>query len=225
MKRVSLEEVTRFSWKKQSQRFNQASLKKRLTIFLLTAVIIVMIWVLIILLPLYVVSKRIGSEMLHFKTQTTQFNEEAKRIISKADNVDLEWQTKYKNLQKKIDALNKDIALFRNESVFPEKIDVILPDLVNQKTGLKLINFHAAPVERLQGRDEHDRALYIHGFTIEFSGDYFATLDYLKGLEKIKWRLFWDGINYRVSDYPKAIITINLHVISASSTPGGGSSG
>ncbi|MCP4475760.1 MAG: hypothetical protein GY821_14580 [Gammaproteobacteria bacterium] len=136
MKRASLASVTNFSWKKQSQRFCQWPLKKRLTVFLLTSFIIIIIWALIFLLPLYIAYHRLERNALHLKAQTVQLNEEIKRIISQAGNVDLEWGTKHQNLQKKIDGLNKDIALFRNESVFPEKIDVILPGLVNQKTGL-----------------------------------------------------------------------------------------
>jgi MSHA biogenesis protein MshJ len=56
--------------------------------------------------------------------------------------------------------------------------------------------------------------LYQHTFRIEFLSDYFSTLQYLKSIEQLPWPIYWDTMDYKVQEYPKADITIKFHVLS-----------
>lgn len=53
-----------------------------------------------------------------------------------------------------------------------------------------------------------------HGLQIEFEGSYFSTLDYVRNLEGLEWKFFWDSIDYNVTEYPDAIGTLSLYTIS-----------
>jgi MSHA biogenesis protein MshJ len=41
-----------------------------------------------------------------------------------------------------------------------------------------------------------------------------ATLRYLRTVEDLPRRLFWEGLEYRVQEYPRAIITLKLYSLS-----------
>lgn len=56
--------------------------------------------------------------------------------------------------------------------------------------------------------------VYRHGLTIEFEGSYFQTLRYLKTLEALKWRFYWDMVDYKVQSYPLARIKISVYTLS-----------
>ena len=56
--------------------------------------------------------------------------------------------------------------------------------------------------------------VYRHGLTIEFEGSYFQTLRYLKTLEALKWRFYWDMVDYKVQTYPLARTKISVYTLS-----------
>ncbi|MBP6103638.1 MAG: hypothetical protein KA508_01005 [Gammaproteobacteria bacterium] len=57
-------------------------------------------------------------------------------------------------------------------------------------------------------------SIFEHGLSIELSGGYFETLDFLKSLEKRHLSVVWDEIDYDVVKYPQAEIKIVMHTLS-----------
>ena len=56
--------------------------------------------------------------------------------------------------------------------------------------------------------------VYKHGLEIVFQGDYNSTLSYLKKLELLPWKFFWEEVVYEVVQYPKAQIMVRIHTLS-----------
>lgn len=57
-------------------------------------------------------------------------------------------------------------------------------------------------------------AFYKHRFLLEFQGDYLSALNYLRALEALPWRLYWDSVTIESAGYPRAHITLKVHTIS-----------
>jgi len=78
------------------------------------------------------------------------------------------------------------------------------------------------PVEENEDKTENEKnqkrtqrpEIYKHGMRIVFEGDYFKTLKYLQALETMPWRLYWDNVEYHVTEYPKASVAITVHTLS-----------
>jgi hypothetical protein len=49
-------------------------------------------------------------------------------------------------------------------------------------------------------------------FDIEFHGNYFDTLTYLRYLETLPWCVIWDDLLYQVVNYPEADVKVRLHI-------------
>ncbi len=56
--------------------------------------------------------------------------------------------------------------------------------------------------------------VYKHGLEIVFQGDYNSTLSYLRKLEQLPWKFYWEEVVYEVLDYPKAQILVRIHTLS-----------
>jgi MSHA biogenesis protein MshJ len=56
--------------------------------------------------------------------------------------------------------------------------------------------------------------VYKHGLEIVFQGDYNSTLSYLRKLEQLPWKFYWEEVAYEVLDYPKAQILVRIHTLS-----------
>ena len=39
-------------------------------------------------------------------------------------------------------------------------------------------------------------------------------MHYLQAIEKLEWKIFWDKLEYKVIQYPKAEITLIIHTLS-----------
>lgn len=61
---------------------------------------------------------------------------------------------------------------------------------------------------------KNNLSVFEHGISLEMSGGYFETLNFLKELEKHHLSVVWDAIDYEVIKYPKASIKIVMHTLS-----------
>lgn len=64
------------------------------------------------------------------------------------------------------------------------------------------------------GAEVTDSVLYKHGLQIVFDGDFFRTLEYLKAIEGLKARFFWDSFALDVVEYPESRTTLSVYTIS-----------
>jgi len=109
----------------------------------------------------------------------------------------------------------------------PTKITELLHSLLLQTHGLRLVALNNEPVEAINVLDdktvsnkplneqEQHAKLYKHATSMTLSGNYQQLYHYLKMIEQSTWRLYWDRLEYQVTEYPEAKITIRVHTISS----------
>ena len=56
--------------------------------------------------------------------------------------------------------------------------------------------------------------IWRHDVRLELEGGFLAALRYLKALERLERRFFWDGVVVQVERYPKARVRIDVHTLS-----------
>jgi MSHA biogenesis protein MshJ len=111
-----------------------------------------------------------------------------------------ELQEQYQSLREQMYAPDKKF-------VHPSVMAKALSDLLKQHEQLTLIKLETQPTKPIE-------LLYQHGLELRFSGNYSATLAYLKAVEAMPWNFFWDSIDYQVKNYPTAEITLRVHTLS-----------
>jgi MSHA biogenesis protein MshJ len=62
--------------------------------------------------------------------------------------------------------------------------------------------------------EQTETTLYKHGLQIVFDGDFFKTLEYLKAIEALDARFFWDSFTLDVVEYPESRTTLSVYTIS-----------
>ena len=126
--------------------------------------------------------------------------------------------------------LDEDISNLAGDLVTPDEMTAILTTVLERFTGLDLLYFRnqaAVPLREgissdndsgsgvsVAGVPEITGQVYSHGLTIEFQGDYFSTLKYLRFLEEISGSFFWDSINFRQLEWPRAHVSLEIHTLS-----------
>lgn len=79
----------------------------------------------------------------------------------------------------------------------------------------------AAPEPSDRASDDDDEiqevetaGVFKHAVVVELTGGYFETQNFITALEELPWRLYWDSLEYSVSSYPNASISLQVYTLS-----------
>ncbi|WP_297896316.1 MSHA biogenesis protein MshJ [Shewanella sp.] len=114
---------------------------------------------------------------------------------------------------------NQDIDAQLNEQMVDmvpaDYMPELLSNLLGQIQGIKLLKFTSiAPVPLLGVGEEKKLNLYSHGIRMSLEGDYFSVLRFVEAVEAMPDKLYWKRLDYKVADYPKGSIDIELYTLS-----------
>jgi MSHA biogenesis protein MshJ len=134
--------------------------------------------------------------------------------------LDAQTKTLEKELAKKRAAFNKAVNMDRDKPVSPttsllspHQTIKVLHDILITNNKLVLLQLKNTPAKETSPTQSNSK-VFEHEIMIKFSGDYFSTMSYLQAIEKLKWKIFWDKLEYKVIQYPMAEITLHIHTIS-----------
>lgn len=127
--------------------------------------------------------------------------------------------------------LDRQIRELAGDLISPGDMTRILTSVLERQAGLELISFQNLratpllsgerngnePSESNEGRSNITGQVFQHGLRLEFQGDFFSTIKYLRFIEDISGSFFWDSISFQQADWPNAIVTLEIHTISTDS--------
>ena len=111
--------------------------------------------------------------------------------------------------------------------VRPEEMNGMLERLLARHTGLRLLSLKTLqPQSVIAEKREPDAAgapakpagrtfdLYRHGVEIRLEGSYSELQAYVTQLEELQQRLVWGSLQYKVTEYPKAEMSLTVYTLS-----------
>jgi len=121
-----------------------------------------------------------------------------------------------------------DTALFEfsKQLIPPREMTHMLERVLKDEKGLKLISAESMrPTALMTGQPGKEESaegvvqstmggIYRHGLRLEIEGGYMQTLAYLRKLEQMPWKIYWDSVEYKVNRYPVARATITVNTLS-----------
>lgn len=89
----------------------------------------------------------------------------------------------------------------------------LLRGVIERNRGLQLVDLSKLPAEQLGSpttdvETEPAVALFNHQVRVTFTGGYFETLSFVQDVELQLPRLRWESMDYHVTDYPNANVTL-----------------
>lgn len=189
--------------------------RERLLILVVILVVLFAIWYFIMFIPTRDVTL---SYDLKTKTVAQQFKALEKEYnVLVTQIVNAAGQKKQQLLKEEIKRLDENIAKIALQVVPSNQMADLLKDLLVKEGGLKFVSLKSLPAKALVSPEDlaavDQYFLLEQGMRFTFQGNYFNTLKYLQSIEKSKWRLFWDELDYKVQAYPNALVTIDVHTL------------
>lgn len=214
------------------ERYSELSLRERILIALSVLSVTWMVW-----------NATVGGFLEESKVQiqrdidtvyATMQAEVAKQTAletAKANDPNLKLGRERVILDKELQQVAASMSSVLDRFVPPERMPVLLEDLIRHHQGLKLKRILSLPVEtivvgaRANDSDaaadtlEDDRKaelprVYKHPLRLEFEGDYFEVQAYLAELESSDWDFGWRRLEYVVTDHPVAEVTLEIETLS-----------
>lgn len=186
-------------------RVNQVVPRERFLLLMGMLVVIYIFWSLLFMFPQRKAITLAKVEEAALVQQVAQFQQKIATIEKSAAQLPAEVQSSNTALDSGLVSIATAIPVFKSLATQQPggvlKALINLPDqllnLPGGETGIKL------PV-----------ALYAQGVTVIFDSNYAATCEYLRSLENLKWMIFWDELQYIVTQYPGAEVKLTVHTIS-----------
>ena len=131
-------------------------------------------------------------------------------------------KTKLAELAGRLEALESTL-------VPPQRMPLLLEDMIGRKSGLRLLSLKTLPVapllEKKAGAEEKDAkaadnrvnssaGLYKHGVEIKLEGSYQELAAYLERLEKSGQKLLWSSVSLSAEKHPQLVLSLTVYTLS-----------
>lgn len=211
-------------WHELKDKTAALSLRERVILMVVGLVLIFFIWAQFYYLGFEKEQKQVSTSIKQLKQQEWAQSEQLADLMAKlAHDPNAELIKEQQRIQGELDALKDQIEIRLSHLIAPEMMADVMRQVLSDYKGLRLVNAKNLPVEPLKisqstttenKTDEDNQAvIFSHRFEMTLNGDYFQTLEFLQKLEQMKG-FYWTKLSYKVDQYPKAQITIELSTLS-----------
>lgn len=214
-------------------RIDNFSLRERFAIMLGVLVVLYAGWDTFLMQPLQTGQKLLVAELQQKQAAQMALNIETQKTIAdnRKDPVPAA-ELKLAALKEELKAAEEKMTAATTDLVSPKDMAKILETVLNKTGGLRLIKVKSLGANALVPADEAGEKsgannkpadasekpaaanAWLHGLRIEFEGDYMTTLAYLRELEAMRWRFFWDKFELKIEEYPRARAAIEVYTLS-----------
>lgn len=222
-------------WQRMALKIDALTLRERVIIFAMTALILIVLVNTVLLNPQYAKQQQLSRNIQQDQTKIAAMRAEIQqKAASQAVDPDKESKARLQQLREQSLQMRSEVQGMQNGFISPDKISLMLEDLLRQNAQLRLVSLKKLPATKLNeaalvkraaetvaaaldnnaSEKQAPLAVYRHGVEIVVQGGYLDLLNYLAQLEAMPWQLFWGGTKLDVQDYPKATLTLTLFTLS-----------
>jgi MSHA biogenesis protein MshJ len=217
--------MMRDRWQKLLERFSALSLRERWLVVIALVAVAYQAADLLILERQFGEIERLNKQVAQDNAAIVRLNSELNMLSQRAlDDPNKRLRVQIEDSRSEVQRLQARLQEAAEELISPQDMARLLEQMLVQQEQLTMLRLQTLEVEPLLNRPggESDvvgkvqAGLHRHGFSLEFSGGYLATLNYLEALERLPWRFFWDSVDYEVMEYPQSIVRLKLYTLSLS---------
>lgn len=166
------------------------------------------------------------SRSMQSSLRTLDFSiNEYQRALTENPNEDVVKQIE--QLEDKLSKLDKQLVLLTTDIISPTEMRAALLKLLKLEPGVSLQSFEllgAEPLLKIKKNQPNTEVkktsssaeplgvnLYKHGIKIKLSGKYFQLRNYLRQLEQLSWKFFWQDFTFEVKEYPTSEVEVIIY--------------
>ncbi len=206
------------AWQQLSERFKALKEREKYTAFIGALLLCLWLFMLQLLVPAFEELSKVNQQINSATVTLQQQNNMLSTLQQDAGkDVDAIYKQEVVKLRQQEQDLQQQIAQLTSYFVGSERMALVLQDVLKSSNNVKMKSVIANPPVPLtfadQGSD-NKAVIYKHSTVVVLTGDYFALTSVLERLDALSWSLGWQSIDYKVTEYPDAELTLHLLTVS-----------
>ncbi|TOK21007.1 MSHA biogenesis protein MshJ [Vibrio parahaemolyticus] len=203
-------------WSSLEERFGDMSAREKMLVALCGFVTVVMLLFTLVLEPKLnqISNNEIQLSNLKQSNQKTEIDIlRVKAQLKKDPNADIDLEIS--NLLTESQHLSMQLSQIIEHLVTPSQMAGVLESVLEQQSGIHLVSLQTLPSEPITEDKEASQysGYYVHPVRMELTGDYFSIANYLNKLESLPASYFWRSFSYKVEEYPKAKLVLEVYTL------------
>ncbi|MCS0030166.1 type II secretion system protein M [Vibrio alginolyticus] len=203
-------------WLSLEERFGEMSAREKLLIALCGLVVVTMLLFTLVLEPK--LNEIISNErqLSNLKQANQKIEIDTLRIqaqLKKDPNAEIDRAIS--NLLTESQHLSMQLAEIIEHLITPSQMAELLENVLEQQSGIHLLSLQTLPSEPITEDKEASQysGYYVHPVRMELTGDYFSIANYLNKLESLPASYYWRSFSYKVEEYPKAKLVLEVYTL------------
>jgi MSHA biogenesis protein MshJ len=211
-----------------AERIDSMSLRERVMLFLAVALVLMTLLQAVLLDPMLSRRNRLTAQIAQQEDETKAMQIQIQALVRpKTQDPDDINRDKLKLLREQMAQLERQLEARQKQFVAPAKMTAMLESIIGKNQRLQLVSLRNLPVASLSQpgtatatgvaaapRPAGAREVFRHTVELSVRGSYFDLLDYLAALERMPQRVFWDGLELSVTEYPQSVLRLTLYTLS-----------
>ncbi|HKQ84745.1 MAG TPA: type II secretion system protein GspM [Steroidobacteraceae bacterium] len=200
-------------------RFDAMSLRERVLIFAATLSVLVVMFDTLLLQPLAKREQALTQELQRIEERVRA----TASVIPEGPDATSVAEEKEQSLQATLAAVNTQLASASAGLIAPERMAEMLHEVLAHQRGLTLVDLHNEPVRSLiPAKPSTDATAavappqgpFAHPVVLVVEGSYLDLLAYLRELERLPFRMYWNRLELNTVQYPGNRVRIELSTLS-----------
>ncbi|ELB2048815.1 type II secretion system protein M [Vibrio parahaemolyticus] len=203
-------------WSSLEERFGDMSAREKMLVALCGFVTVVMLLFTLVLEPKLNQISNNERQLSNLKQSNQKTEIDILRVkaqLKKDPNADIDLEIS--NLLTESQHLSMQLSQIIEHLVTPSQMAGVLESVLEQQSGIHLVSLQTLPSEPITEDKEASQysGYYVHPVRMELTGDYFSIANYLNKLEILSASYFWRSFSYKVEEYPKAKLVLEVYTL------------
>lgn len=216
--------------KAYQDKVDSLSIRERAMVLLAVIAVLAFVWDIFFMAPLDARQSRVQSQLETERAQLSALNIQVRQAIARqGKDPDAENRERLADLREQLSTMDENIQDTATDMIAPARMPEVLRNVINKTRGVSLAQLKglgASPILKDKKSDEaasdsdaaetdNDTAnAYKHGIELVLEGDYLAVLEYIRRLQALEWRFYWDAFELDVGKYPQTETVLRIYTIS-----------
>ncbi|EGQ8064868.1 type II secretion system protein GspM [Vibrio parahaemolyticus] len=203
-------------WSSLEERFGDMSAREKMLVALCGFVTVVMLLFTLVLEPKLNQISNNERQLSNLKQSNQKTEIDILRVkaqLKKDPNADIDLEIS--NLLTESQHLSMQLSQIIEHLVTPSQMAGVLESVLEQQSGIHLVSLQTLSSEPITEDKEASQysGYYVHPVRMELTGDYFSIANYLNKLESLPASYFWRSFSYKVEEYPKAKLVLEVYTL------------
>lgn len=198
-------------------RVDSLSLRERVLVLVALLALIGILWESLLMRPLDQSRKRLTPEVATLREEVNRINTTIEELAQQSQaDPDRAVHEQVAQTRTGIADLNRQLGGLTQGLIAPEEMVQVLKQMLDKTAPLQLSSLRTLPAEPLAALVPGEvlpSQIFRHGVELELTGDYMALLTFLRSLEKMPWRLYWQTLELDVEEHPRLRVKLRAYTL------------